>query len=174
MRDAVVFAAFVLLLCFNGWGCSSAMTHVDEWCAEHACDTEPLAFTTDGAHTELLTHVLDNINAASGLSLHVSDRGAPVAFAPVALSKEGEPVCGTTHVAWAAGETLSVELVIATEWVPGCVPQWAVLRHEIACHALRNEQDAEHTESGICSSESVAGPAFDQLSLDAMCSAMGC
>jgi hypothetical protein len=145
--------------------CGSPMSNRDLWCSEHSCGADPLAYTTDDEHVELLAHVLDNINAASGLALRIDADGSPVAFEPVVLGREGQPVCGVTKVAMWAGEAVSVDVEIATVHIPGCTPQWAVLRHEILCHALRRVGDNAHTESGVCSVNGMAGPSIDEESL---------
>lgn len=151
-------------------GCGSPMSRLDEWCADHVCDADPMAFTTDDAHVDVLSVALDNINAASGLELRVDSAGSPVRFMPVVMGEDAKPICGATLVMMRGRVVGSVDVDVSTE-VDGCTPQWATIRHEIMCHAL---SQGSHTETGVCSVNGAAYQRIDDLSLDAMCLAQGC
>jgi hypothetical protein len=158
---------FLLLLCVNNWGCSSVPSGdltLDAHCAEHTCDFDPLSFDPEPEALRITEIALDNINERTGAGLTISDDGMKVAVQSVVIGNAGAPVCGVTFTALDvdSGERVSVDIFIATEHVDGCTPQWAVLRHEMACHAMA--PGAEHTANGVCSPYGSGDVEFDDES----------
>jgi hypothetical protein len=151
-----------LLLLVSLAACGAAPTNQELWCAEHACNTEPGAFTTDDEHADLLAVALDNINEATGAGLRMSDKGSSVLWEPVVMGSKGFPVCGITEVARWSDKVVSTEVVIASEHVEGCTPQWSVIRHEIMCHALNASEG--HTLTGVCSEFGSGEETIDDIS----------
>lgn len=136
-----------------------------QWCATHTCDFAPGTFTADPNSEATVESAINNLNQRAGLALYAGPFGVPVHFQPEVIV-DGESLCGVTQVGKFADEVISLDIYIATEHLDGCVPQWAVVRHEIACHALHPL--AEHTASGMCSSTSQGTAAIDDVSMAAI------
>ena len=144
------------------------------WCDNHRCDFVDLAFDqlAPEGHGGLES-ALRTLNAASGLELVQDTMGIPIRWEPAVFGHDGEPACGITEIvrSGVTKEILTIEITIASEWLDGCKPDWMVIRHEIACHALTG--GFGHIETGMCSPWASDTAEVDQPSLDWMCAGMG-
>jgi hypothetical protein len=169
MKTRAPFVLFLLVLCIDNWGCSAGVATYNvagNWCLDHTCDYAALTFIADAGHEGALESAIDNLNQRADLGLFIGAYGVPVHFVPTVVDQNGESKCGITQIGWVHGQVISLDIYIATEHLDGCVPQWAVVRHEIACHALH--PSAEHTESGVCSAYSTGGIDIDGMSMTAI------
>lgn len=159
----ITFACVFLMLSMIGCSGSYPDTNMHgQWCLNHTCDYAPGTFTVDAGDEGIVQSAVNNLNQRAGLGLLVEPFGIPVHFQPEVIAG-GESLCGVTTVGMIDGEVISLDIFIATEHLEGCVPQWAVVRHEIACHALH--PTAPHTASGVCSPTSQGTAAIDDVSL---------
>lgn len=166
---ALVLFAYLFLAGGLLSGCASyGATPADLWCASHRCDAVPMAFEERAPEGHGgLASAIRTVNAASGLELKEDPWGTIIRWAPEVYDTNGVRSCGTTTITKAGKEVLSIEIWIASEWMPGCKPDWMVIRHEIMCHALTGGEG--HIETGICSPGASSTVEVDEESLRFMC-----
>lgn len=154
-----------LVLC----GCSAQMPGYNmfaNWCLDHTCDYADGTFTPDLGHEAEVAVAAGNLNSQTDLDLVVLPGGIPVHFVAAVFDQDGESVCGITLVGKLDDEVMSIDISIATEHLDGCLPAWAIVRHEIACHALHPL--ATHTLTGMCSPTSMGELTIDDVSMEAI------
>lgn len=179
--SSLAFGVFLLFLCFDGWGCSAAGNgEVSRWCQTHRCNYGELSFDPDSELSASVGIAVDSLNMASGLEIVVDhELGIPIHLVPE-TSGGSVAHCAQTVVTHAGNDILSIEIQISANPPDGCSPQWAIIRHEIGCHALNpfslGDVDSEgHTKTGMCSPHLDSRVVtVDAPSLAAMCAGAGC
>lgn len=159
-----------LLACACGELPFEPESEAEAWCSTHRCDYVDAAFELESPEfAPDVTRALEQLANVSREPIGFDDFGIPMAFVPVALDLEGDPVCGVTTITTVKGprRILSIEIAVSTE-VEGCPAAWVTVRHEVACHAIPG-LGATHTESGACAASGGGGEAMDALSLGQMC-----
>ena len=177
-RDVAVFVVFLLLLCVDGWGCGVAQSGSENWCEGHRCNYVDLAFDPGPELLDETQAAMKNINNATELGLDLDGQGIVVRAVPRAYGADGDWVCGITEIARDkdSSETLSIEIQIGLDNPDGCMPVWAIIRHEIACHALGegglahpSTLDGGHARDGVCSPTGNDLTGLDDAALDILC-----
>lgn len=169
MWPGLIIFAYLFLAAGLMSGCASYdATPVDLWCASHRCDAVPMAFEERAPEGHGgLASAIRTVNEASGLELREDPWGIVIQWAPEVYNNDDERLCGSTVITRAGKEVLGIEIWIASEWMPGCRPEWMVIRHEVMCHALTGGEG--HIETGICSPEASGTAEVDKESLRFMC-----
>jgi hypothetical protein len=175
---ALVLFAWLFLLGAILIGCSGQVDLTDEWCAAHRCDFQLMKFDPEPGLTGATDAAVSSLNEASGLRIARDPaRGMPIVLQPRVFGDSVE-LCGYTTIARQDGEVLSIEIEISASPPAGCVPQWEIIRHEIACHALNPwhlgpVDEFGHTDSGVCAQRPTKEDGMDDISLAALCAGVG-
>lgn len=145
-RDWLLSLLFVLLLSFNGWGCSAPTEPA-------AFASGPILFTPDLDLQEVTLLWAGRWSAATGLDLQVVEEGGIpiVGVDEVVNPQTGELVCGATHMIVEGRRHVGTGLVQVDTTpaapVAGC-PGWGyILGHEMG-HAIGARG---HCDTGIMS-----------------------